>query len=427
MRTKSLFPAIILLTVIFTASAQNEWAVLDENLIQPYELPAILVTESGKKITTVQEWEAERGELLTLFSEQMYGKAPDDKLTITCKTVEQSDKALEGKAIRKQIIATFAANGKTAEMNILIYLPKKAKQPVPVFFGLNFYGNQTVLDDPAILTNNAYALNVNEKGIYNNKSSEAIRGIQASRWCIERIIEEGYGVVTAYYCEIYPDHAEGKNEGIAALLSKKSGREGTLQWNAIGAWAWGISRIMDYIETDNDIDAKKVVLFGHSRLGKTALWAGAQDQRFAAVISNNSGCGGAALYKRKFGETALIINTYFPHWFCSQFKWYINREELLPIDQHQLIALIAPRPVYIASAEDDLWADPKGEFLSAYHAGEAYNLYGLKGIESEQMPLVNSPVGDRVGYHIRTGEHNVTLYDWECFLKFAKRVVFYEK
>ena len=420
MTKKTTFLTAALLLAFSMLYAQKEWAVYDENAIVPYTLPNMLATEQGEKVATITEWESRRTELITLFSEHIYGYSPTGKVLVSYKTVEKSSNALDGKAIRKQVVATFSANGKSAEMNILIYLPKKAKEPVPLFFGLNFYGNHTINSDPAILKSNAFALNVEEKGIYNNKSSEAIRGIQSSRWCAERIIESGYGLATAYYCEMYPDHEAGRNEGLAALLDKK---EDPSRWEAIGAWAWGISRVMDYIEADKAIDSKKVVLMGHSRLGKAALWAGAQDKRFAAVISNNSGCGGSALFRRKIGETAHIINSYFPYWFCENFKNYNDKEELLPVDQHELIALIAPRPVYISSAEDDVWADPKGEFLSAFYAGGAYNLYGLNGIESADLPPVNTPVGDYVSYHIRTGGHDVTPYDWECFIKFANRFI----
>lgn len=386
----------------------------EENEIPDYKLPELLKTEKGNNITTSSEWiRKRRPEIMNFFTNQVYGTIPEKDVKMTYKCLEESKVAIKGKASRKQIELTFSRNGISKKVLLLVLIPNNITKPVPCFLGFNFKGNNTISFD---------------KDVIPSQYSEFPIGNGALRWDIESIIDSGYALVTAHYYDFFYDKENGDFEGkyplsIMSLFGKNSSSDFlSNEGKAISAWAWGYSRIIDYISiNESSIDNKKIAILGHSRLGKAALWAGANDNRIALVISNNSGCCGSAISKRRIGEDYRRIMR-FKHWFCTNFYRYIDNEESMPYDQHELIALIAPRPVYIASAIGDIFSDPKGEFLSSYCASPAWKLFGLDGIKNDKFPEINTPINDGyVGYHVREGKHGVTYLDWKFYIEFANK------
>jgi hypothetical protein len=261
--------------------------------------------------------------------------------------------------------------------------------------------------------------------VWDHKTEEEHRGAESSRgedkeFDVRKILAAGYGFATIYYEQIEPDFKDGYKNGVIAKFFKSGQTEPAPDdWGAIGAWAYGLSRAMDYLETDKNVDPKRVIVMGHSRLGKTALWAGALDTRFALVIANCPGEGGASLWRRHYGETLESMSFEFPFWFCRNLMKYVGHEDKLPVDQHELIALIAPRPVYVTSADEDQWADPRGEFLACVAAGPVYQLLGAQGLGTDRMPAINQPIMHTIAFHERTGKHAVLEFDWDQYLKFA--------
>ncbi len=386
----------------------NTLAAQNDSLF-PKSIPALLMSSNGSVIKTKKEWEKiRRPELEQLLENEIYGFVPVGNVNMSSKVIEQDDNALGGKAIRKQIKITFTnAENKMVSVALLLYLPKGLKK-FPTFLGYNFNGNETIYPDPMIQS--SPVLNGN------NKQS----GRDSLNWPVATIINAGCGVATMYYWEVAPDKEEFTT-GIYPLFYKPNQvKPLPNEWGGLAAWAWGLSKAMDYLQSDKQVDAKRVIVLGHSRLGKAAIWAGAKDQRFAGVISSGSGAMGVSISKNKKGETLSAVIKRFPRWTAGNFKKYLNQDANLPFDQHMVVAMVAPRPIYISSASEDQWADPSHEYLSAYLTTEVYALYGYPKW-SYQAPKIQEPIQGRVSQHIRDGKHDILPYDWNLFLTFAQR------
>jgi len=385
------------------------------------DLPDPLTCLDGTPVRDAAAWRTHRrSEILALLEAQLYGRAPRPPAALRCELLESDDGALGGTARRRQVRLIVENMGKALPIELLVYLPREASGPVPMFLGLNFGGNHTVQPDPAIRVTQQWIRDKTGGG--RHTAGEDQRGSAASRWPVERILARGYGLATLYCGDLDPDYHDGFQNGVHPLFYRPGQtRPDPDQWGAIGAWAWGLSRVLDYFQADAACDAEHVAVMGHSRLGKTALWAGAQDERFALVISNCSGCCGASLERRGFGETLELLNRVFPHWCCANARDWHERSAARPFDQHMLLALIAPRPLYVASAFEDTWADPRGEFLSALAASAVYERLGVEALPADAMPTPGEAVMGGIGYHARPGGHDVTAYDWDQYMMFADR------
>ena len=394
-------------------------SIMKEADIPPYTLPDPLVCQDGTRVTDAATWNTKRRpELLKLFEQHVYGKMLLGRLDAMHFVVREEKKdARGGKATRLRVGVLFDGKEKGPQMELLIYLPNQVKGRVPLIYGPNFDGNFATSDEPDIPLPKHHM-----QGLFENKTVDHIpversRGTDKVRWQYDLALEHGFGVATVAYGEIEPDIDGRWKQGPRSLAPAP----GLGDWGCLGVWAWALSRGMDYFETNPRIDSKRVAIMGFSRLGKTILWAAAQDQRFALAISHNSGAGGAALSRRIFGETVYDLTTRFPHWFCGKYADYGNREDQCPVDQHELLALCAPRPVLINSATEDLWSDPKGEFLSAVAAAPVFRLLGGEGISQTEWPEPGKLLNSQIGYFLRPGRHDVTREDWNAIIAFAEK------
>jgi hypothetical protein len=398
-----------LLAAAISAQATN----YDEDKAGDYTLPDPLVCNNGSRVTNAETWFAKRRpEILEAYRTEIFGRSPEAGTNVTFNVWETSTNALNGTAVRKQIEINFSGTADGPFAHLLLYTPA-GKTSSPTFLCLQFSGNYTVIDDPAIAIFPAWNYKTGLPAMPKNP----VRGQFTNNWAIAKTLARGYGIAIICYNEIEPDLPGGV--GIKYGVRKNFPPPGADGWGAIGAWAWGASRALDYLESDKDVDAQRVILFGHSRLGKTVLWAGAQDRRFAAVIANCSGEMGAALSHRDYGETVDDVVKHFPYWMTGNFKKYAGHWNELPVDSHFLISLIAPRPLFLNTGSEDRWGDPHGEFLAARAATPVYELLGQTGITETNFPPLDHAIQHDIGFNCHTGKHDVLPVDWDNFLNFA--------
>jgi len=397
------------------------WEVnYDESQMPAYTLPDVLLCQDGSKVGSVEEWQTKRRpELLQMFKDVMYGEIPPRPDRVRYELLSEKKDARNGKAVRREVRIHLEMNsGKSHSIDMLYYIPANAKGKVPVFVGLTFVGNHVITAEPDVrITGLA--------GDTPEKQIDRGRGIQERRFPIDAILDRGYALATASYHDVFPDRLTGWETSIYELFFSGEELKRPKGYSCIGAWAWGISRMLDYLETVPEIDASKAAVYGHSRLGKTALWAGVTDERFKLVCVNDSGCGGAALSRRLYGETLFSmcnVHDIGKYWFTETLPPKAGHPENLPLDQHELIALVAPRTVSVHSATEDQWADPKGEYLSAYYAGPVFKLFGKTPLASETPPEPEHAVGTDVSYYCRIGKHDLLLSDWNHYMDMADRI-----
>jgi hypothetical protein len=384
------------------------------------EFPDALTMLDGTKVSSREQWvKQRRPELIRLFQHYMYGELPPAPKSVEA-AVERVDAGyFGGKATRKEVTVSFGPPGAPG-IRLLVVTPNQPPGPKPVFLGINFCGNHTLLEDPLIALPTAWMPDYCA-GCRDHQATEAGRGTQKEVWAVEQTIDRGYALACFYAGDVDPDRNDF-SDGIHPFYARagQSGR-GPHEWGTIAAWAYGFHRAVDYLVTDKEIDKARIAVVGHSRLGKTALLAGALDERIALVIPHQAGCGGTAPSRHVVGEQVRQINKGFPHWFCDEFKKFNEQVERLPFDQHCLVALCAPRPVLLSNAQEDTWADPDGQFRVLQGADPVYRLLGSNGLDGQGLPDPDRLLETPLGYYIRPGKHAMTTGDWKIFLAFADR------
>jgi hypothetical protein len=362
-------------------------------------------------------YEKRRPEIVKLFEEHQFGKMPPRPAEMTFNVFDNGTPAFDGRAIRKQVTVYFTKDTSKHKMDLLMYLPAKTDKPAPLLLVINFAANSNAVDDPGVKQGNVWTRE--------GQKIPAAQAMSSGKLNVDQFIAEGIGIATVYYGDIEPDFKAGIQYGIRGRYLKP----GTTQpapdeWGAIAAWSWGLSRAMDYFETDKQIDTKRIALQGTSRLGKTVLWAGARDPRFKLVIASCSGEGGAALSRRDYGENIahMTDTSRYYYQFAPNRHNYAKDFNSSPVDAHMLVALMAPRPLLLQTGDTDYWSDPRGEFLAAVAAEPVYKLFGKKGPGTGNMTKAGEKTMlNTLGYYMHAGGHGTIPSDWPVFITYLKK------
>jgi len=378
-----------------------------EEKVPPYTLPDVLKLADGRIVSDAGMWfKLRRPEILKLYETEIYGRVPASAPKVGFEVLKTAEPALNGAAARKHVVAHFGDGPKATKVNLMIYRPAEAKGPLPLVLHITFGGDPSLQPPPM----------------------PAVPGKPAPRRFndagpIAEILGHGYAYAILRYTEIQPDSAAGRTEGVIGLaLAPGQTTPAPDEWGTISAWAWGLGRLMDYLATDAGVDATRVALVGHSRLGKTVLWAGATDQRFALIYSSQGGEMGSALARRDYGETVDDMAGNYGYQFAGNFQKYPGHWNEMPVDAHMLIALSAPRPVFVSGGSGDQWSDPHGEFLAMIAAGPVWRLLGKSDLGTTEMPALDVPVATgTLAYLDHDGPHTINALDWKTFLDFADR------